>query len=127
SLLRPRPHAMTSLLAAFVLAFSAALAAQAPVDLLDTSVPAELSLYNPKVTAARVLVLRSDEEARAFAMAAFGEDQKDLHVDFAKEQVVAICWGPRRVRQDFRGGVPELWLDRAVIAEGALQLTLRTQ
>ena len=60
---------MTSLpLATVVLACSASLAAQAPVDLLDRYLSPDLMLYNPKVPAARVVVLRSDEEARAFAM-----------------------------------------------------------
>src|SRR5580765_8542250 len=117
----------TSRPAPFVLlALARGLAAQEPVDLLDSIMPPTIALYGAKVSTARIVILRTDDEARAFAGEAFGEDKKELHVDFAKERVVALCWGPRRVDYDFRGGTPELRLDHAVIADKTLQLTLRT-
>jgi hypothetical protein len=85
------------------------LVAQEPVDLLDALQQLQqptIALYGAKVSTARIVILRSDDEARTFAGAAFGEDKKELHVDFAKEQVVALCWGPRRVDYYFRGGAP---------------------
>jgi hypothetical protein len=116
----------TARIAAFVVAIAAVLPAQAPIDLLDTMLPPKIGLYGPKLPAARVVVLRSDDEARAFAFETFDDDRKELHVDFAKEQIVALCWGPRRVARDFRGGAPQMMLDRAIVADRTLLLTLRT-
>lgn len=113
----------------FLIALAPVLAGQAPIDLLDTWFPPVIAgLDGPRLAAARVVVLRGDGEARDFAMAAFGKDRKELHVDFAKEQIVALCWGTRRVARDLlaRGGLPQMPIDRAVITDQILQITLRT-
>ncbi len=113
----------------FVIALAPVLAGQAPIDLLDTYFPPGMAgLCGPRLEAARVVVLRGDDEARAFAITAFGEDKKELHIDFAKEQIVALCWGTRRVARDllYRGGLPQMPIDRAVIADQTLQIRLRT-
>lgn len=111
----------------FVVALAPALIGQAPIDLVDTWLPPVLAIY-PRLEAARVVVLRDDDAARAFAIAAFGEDKKELHIDFQKEQIVGICWGTRRVTREIlhRGGLPHMPIDRAVIADGTLKIELRT-
>jgi hypothetical protein len=112
----------------FLLALAPVLVGQAPIDLLDTYFPPGIALCGPRLEAARVVVLRGDDEARAFAITAFGEDKKELHIDFAKEQIVALCWGTRRIALELlhRGGLPQMPIDRAVIADQTLQITLRT-
>lgn len=120
---------MTIRIVPFALALAPFLAGQAPIDLLDTYLPPGLAgLCGPRLEAARVVVLRGDDEARAFSLAAFGVDKKELHLDFTKQQIVAICWGTRRVARDLlaRGGLPRMPIDRAVIADGTLQISLRT-
>lgn len=120
---------MNSRVVAFVLALAPLLAGQQPIDLLDTYLPPWLAgLCGPRFEAARVVVLRGDDEARAFSLAAFGVDKKELHIDFTKQQIVAICWGTRRVALDLlhRGGLPQMPIDRAVIADETLQISLRT-
>lgn len=112
----------------FAIALASALTGQAPIDLLDTYLPPGLALSGPRLEAARVVVLRGDDEARAFAVTAFGADKKELHVDFEKEQIVAICWGTRRVARELlrRGGLPQMPIDRAVVAGPTLEIKLRT-
>jgi hypothetical protein len=110
-------------------ALTQSLAGQAPIDLLERHLSLGIAgLSGPRLEAARVVVIRSDDEARAFAIAAFGTDKKQLHIDFAKEQVVAICWGTRRVARALlgRGHLPQMPIHRAVIADQTLQIALRT-
>ena len=114
---------------AVLLALTHSLAGQAPIDLLDRYLSLGIAgLSGPRLEAARVVVIRSDDEARNFAIAAFGADKKQLHIDFAKEQVVAICWGTRRVARALlgRGHLPQMPIHRAVIADQTLQIALRT-
>ncbi|HEX5054732.1 MAG TPA: hypothetical protein VFZ65_23350 [Planctomycetota bacterium] len=113
-----------------VVVLNVALAAQDkpdPIDLLTINPPV-LPLYVPRWPDARIDVITDDAAATKYAVAAFGENKSELHVDFANLQVLAVCWGERILDADFRGGCPEVSLEKAVVEVDVdvLRITVRT-
>lgn len=96
------------------------------VDLL-ASPWAELgvSVYQPRVPA-QIRVLRSDEQAADFAAAAWDELQDALFVDYDREQIVVVAWGPLRFANDSEGASVEIVLERAELRGDTLHATVRT-
>lgn len=84
-----------------------------------------VSAYNPRVSP-QVLCIRSDEEASAFCLAAWNEENEALHVDFAHEQILVVAWGALRWAYDSGGFGTAIYLEKATIEEGALRATVRT-
>jgi hypothetical protein len=84
----------------------------------------QISLPNPKV-APQIAVLRSKEEADRFAIAAWGEPRRELHVDFAHEQVLAIAWGAHDWLPDGQDG-PEVRSICAKVDDDVLKVLVRT-
>ncbi|MCB9879371.1 MAG: hypothetical protein H6835_17385 [Planctomycetes bacterium] len=84
-----------------------------------------LSLYAPKV-APQVTCIRTDREATTFAMAAWGEDRKELHVDFKNEQVLVAAWGAMRSDKSSEGAPNDLHCDGLLLTEDTLKVRLRT-
>ena len=92
-----RDHRSTTIAALFaaaaLLSTSGAVAQNDAIDLFGddwTMAWRRLPLYVPKVPA-QIVRIRSDAEATRFAMAAWGEDKQELHVDFKNEQVLVAA------------------------------------
>ncbi|MBX3463972.1 MAG: hypothetical protein KF830_12440 [Planctomycetes bacterium] len=85
----------------------------------------EIPLYLPQVEP-QVTCLRSDEDARQFSLAAWGEDKKELHVDFQNEQVLVIAWGPLRCDQSSSGLAIRMLCEQLRLEADGLKVRLRT-
>ena len=85
----------------------------------------QLPLYVPKVPA-QVTCIRSDAEATRFALAAWGEDKQELHVDFKNEQVVLAAWGAMRSDEGSLGSMTDILCERLLLTETTLKVRLHT-
>ncbi|MEZ6037345.1 MAG: hypothetical protein R3F29_07685 [Planctomycetota bacterium] len=127
-----RDHRSTTIAALFaaaaLLSTSGAVAQNDAIDLFGddwTMAWRRLPLYVPKVPA-QIVRIRSDAEATRFAMAAWGEDKQELHVDFKNEQVLVAAWGPLRSHEKSCGAMTDLHCEQLLLTEDTLKVRLRT-
>ena len=102
--------------------------AQEVLDLLaDRRLRMQLSVgaYNPKVEP-QVRCLRSAEEAAEFALEAWGEENKELQVDYKNEQILVVAWGALRWAEGSGGFGIDIHLEKATIQDGTLRAVVRT-
>lgn len=84
-----------------------------------------ISAYVPKVPV-QITRIRSDAEATSFCLAAWGEDKKDLHIDFDRDQVLAVAWGALRFDESSAGSLTDIVCEDLRLVDDMLKVRLRT-
>jgi hypothetical protein len=84
----------------------------------------QLSVYVPKVPA-QVTCIRDDAAATRFALAAWEEDKRELHVDFTKEQVLVFAWGAMKCDESL-GLLTKITCEKLTLTEDTVNVQVRT-
>jgi len=117
---------LRALAASTLLAQTCLLHAQDGIDLVaEPGHRWHVSAYVPRV-GPQVRCLRSDAEATQFCEAAWGEQKEALHIDFERDQILVLAWGPLRWAEGSAGAQIRMLLERATIEDGTLHVTVRT-